>query len=190
MLCVRSTHWAEVSVTSRPFDLLSRSYYRRPISAVCQPFGRHFAPQLIDRLYILLLQGADGLEAAGQAGFELLSVGHRLAAQPGLVFDAQGFEEEVQPVRGAVGDEHLDVFREQFHGALPFSGELCKKLEFFEMVSLRDFSVVDPEENLLELIPAQNNRGFTDDLPPGGLTGGVQLLHRHTALQLGTVLPV
>lgn len=136
-----------------------------------------------------MLQGADGLEAAGQTGFELLSVAQGLAALQGLVFDAQGFEEEVQLVGGAVGDEHLDVFREKFDGALPISGELGKKFELFQTVTLRDFPVVDPEDELLELIPAQNNGGFTDDLPPGGLAGDVQLLHGHTALQLATVLP-
>lgn len=104
------------------------------------------------------------------------------------MFDAQGFKEEVQLVRGTVGDEHLNVFGEQFDSALPISGELGEKFELFQMVTLRDFSIVDPEDNLLELVPAENHRGFSDDLPPGGLTGGVQLLHRHAALKLGTVL--
>lgn len=184
-----STHWAEVSVTPGPFDLLSCSCSSHLIGALCQPCGGHFSPQLIHLLDVLLLQGADGLEAAGQTGFELLSAAQRLAAQPGLVFDAQSFEEEVEPVRGAIGDEHLDVFREQFDGALPFSGELGEKFEFFQMVILRHFPVVDAEDNLVELIPAQDDRGFTDDLPPGGLAGGVELLHRHTALQLAAVLP-
>lgn len=105
------------------------------------------------------------------------------------MFDAQGFEKELQLVGGAVRDEHLDVFGEQFDGALPISDEIGKKLELFETVTLRDFSIVDTEDDLLELVPAQENRGFADDLPPGGLAGGVELLHRHTALQLGTVLP-
>lgn len=184
-----STHWAEVSVAPRPFDLLPCSCHSGLIGAVCQAFGSHFTSQLIDLLDVLLLQGADGLEAARQAGFELLSVGERLAALPGLVFDTQGFQEEVQLVRGAVGDEHLDVFREQLDGALPISDEFGEQFELFHAVTLRDFSVVDPEDNLLELVPAQDNGGFTDNLPPSGLTGGVQLLHRHTALQLGTLLP-
>lgn len=148
-----------------------------------------FTPQLIDLLDILLLQRADGLEAAGQTGFELLSVAQRLAALPGLVLDAQGFEEEAQPVWGTVGHEHLDVLREQLDGALPFSGEFGEESELFQAVTLRDSSVVDPEDDLLELVPAQDDRGFTDDLPPGGLSGGVELLHRHTALQLGLILP-
>lgn len=168
---------------------MSCSCHSRLIGAVCQPIGGHFAPQLIDLLDIFLLQRADGLEAARQRGFQLLSVAQGLAALPGLVFDTQGFEEEVQLVRGAVGDENLDVLREQFDRALPVSGELCKQFELFQMVTLWDFSVMDPKDDVLELVPAQYNRSFTDDLPPGGLTGGVQLLHRHTALQLGTVLP-
>lgn len=135
-----------------------------------------------------MLQGADGLKATGQPGFELLSVAHSLAALQGLVFDAQGFEKESQLVRRAVGDEHLDVFREQFDGAFPLSGELGEEFELFQVVILRDFAVVDSEDDLLELIAAQNNGGFADDLPPGGLAGAVQLLHRHAALQLSTVL--
>lgn len=91
--CFVLTHWAEVGVTPRPFDLLSCSY--RGVGAVSQPFGGHFTSQLIDLLDVLLLQGADGLKAAGQSGFELLSLAQRLAALPGLVLDAQGFEEEV-----------------------------------------------------------------------------------------------
>ncbi len=184
-----STHRAEVTVAPRPFDLLSWSCRSHLIGAVCQPFGSHFTSQLVDLLDVLLLQGADGLEAAGQTGFELLSVAQGLAALPGLVFDAQGFEEEVQLVGGTVGQEHLGVLWEHSDGALPLSGELGEKFELFQTVTLRDFSVVDPQDDLLELIPAQNNGGFTDDLPPGGLSGGVQLLHRHTALQLGAVLP-
>lgn len=182
------THWAEVTVTPRPFDLLPCSCHRHLIGAVGQAFGSHITSQLVDFLDVLLLQGTDGLEAAGQSSSELLSVAQGLAALPGLMFDAQGFEEEAQLMRGAVGDEHLDVFGEQFDGALSIPGELGEKLELFQVVTLWNFSVVNSEDNLLKLVPAQNYRRFSDMLPPGGLPGGVQLLHRHTALQLGTVL--
>lgn len=135
-----------------------------------------------------MLQGADGLEAAGQTCFELLSVAQGLAALPGPVFDAEGFEEEAELVRRTVGDEHLDVFREQFDRALSVLDEFGEKFKLFQMVTLADFAVVDSEDDLLELVPAQNNRGFADDLPAGGLAGAVELLHRHTALQLTAVL--
>ena len=104
------------------------------------------------------------------------------------MFDAQGFKEKAQLVRGAVGDEHLDVFREQFDGALAISGELGEKSEIFQAVALWDFSILDAENDLLELIAAQDDRGLPHDLAPGGLARGVELLHRHTALQLGSVL--
>lgn len=181
------THWAEVGVTPRPFDLLSCS--GRGVGAVSQRFGRHFTSQLIDLLDVLLLQGADGLKAAGQGGFELLSLAQRLAGLPGLVLDAQGFEEEVQLVPGAVGEEHLDVPWEYSHGALPISDELGEQFELLQGVALRDFAIVDAEEDLVKLVPAQDDLGLSDDLSPGGLARGVQLLHRHAALQLPSVLP-
>lgn len=53
---------------------------------------------------------------------------------------------------------------------------------------MRYFPVVDPKDDLLELIPTENDGGFADELPASGLTGGVQLLQGHTALQLGTLL--
>lgn len=182
-------YWAEVGVTPRPFDLLSCPCHSVPIGAVSQAFGSFLVSQLIDLLDILLLQGADDLEAVWQTGFELLPVAQGLAALSGLVFDTQGFQEQFQLVWGAVGNKHLGVFREQFHGAFPFPDELREQFEVFNAVALRDFPVVDPKYDLLELIPAKDDGGFTDNLPPCGLTGGVQLLHRHTALQLGAVLP-
>lgn len=185
---VCTTHWAEVTVTPGAFDLLSCTCSCHPITAVRQSVRSHFTSQLIDFLDVFLLQGADGLEAAGQAGLELLPVAQRLAALPGLVFDAQGFEKEAKLVSWTVWHEDLDVFRDQFHGALPISGKLGEKFELFQMVALGHFAVVDSQDDLLVLIPAQNYWGFADDLPPGGLSGAVELLHRHSALKLCAVL--
>lgn len=187
--CFCPAYWAEIGVTPRPLDLLSRPCHGVPIGAVTQAFGSFLAPQLIDLLDILLLQGADDLEAVWQTGFELLPVAQGLAALSGLVFDTQGFQEQFQLVWGAVGNKHLCVFREQFDGALPVPDEFSEQFELFQAIALRDFPVVDPKHDLLELIPAKDDGGFADNLPPCGLTGGVQLLHRHTALQLGAVLP-
>lgn len=167
------THRAEVGVTARPFDLSSFSCHGRHVSAVCQSFASQFTSQLIDLLDVLLLQGADGLEAAWQSCFELLSVAQRLVGLPGLMFDTQGFQEEVQLVRRTVGDENLDVLRDQFDCALPIFGEPGKQFELLQAVTLRDLSALDPEDDLLELVPAQDNRSFTDDLPPSRLTGDV-----------------
>lgn len=48
---------------------------------------------------------------------------------------------------------------------------------------------MDPKDDLLELVPTEDDGGFADELPASGLAGGVQLLQGHTALQLGAVLP-
>lgn len=86
-------------------------------------------PQLIDLLDVLLLERADGLKAAGQSSVQLLPVGQGSAALPGLMFDAQGLQEEAELVRGTVGDKHLDVLRHQLDGALPIFDELGEQLE-------------------------------------------------------------
>lgn len=104
------------------------------------------------------------------------------------MLDAQGFEEEAQFVRGTVGHEHLDVFRKKFDSALSFSGEFCEQFKVSEAVALRDFPIMKSKDDLLELVAAQSNRGFAHDLPPCGLTGGVELLHSDTAVQMGLTL--
>lgn len=186
----QSAHRAEVGFAPRPFDLLPCSRHRAaPVGAVCQAFGcRHFAPQLIDLLDILLLQRTDGLEAARQTGLQLLPLARGLAALAGLVFDAQGPQEETQLVRRAVGHQQLRVLRDELHGALALADELGEELEVLQSVVLRDFPVVEPQQHLLELVAAEDDGGLPDDLPAGGLSGGVELLHRHTALQLGAIL--
>lgn len=138
--------------------------------------------QLIGLLDVLLLEGADGHEAAGQRGLQLLPLGQWLTSPPGLVFDAQSGQEAAELVRRTVGQQHLDVLGEQFDGALPLFGELGEELKLLQAVALRAFPVVDPEDELLELIPAEDDGGFADELPARGLTGGVKLLHSHTAL--------
>lgn len=95
---------------------------------------------------------------------------HRPAALPGPVLDAQGPEEDAELVGGAVGDEHLDVFRKQLHGALALSGELCEQFEVFQNVALRDFAVVQPQDDLLEFVASQDDGGFADELTPSGLS--------------------
>lgn len=186
----RSTHRAEVGFAPRPFDLLPCSRHRSaPVGAVHQAFRcRHFAPQLIDLLDILLLQRTDGLEAARQAGLQLLPLARSLAALAGLVFDAQGPQEKTQLVRRAVRHQQLRVLRDELHGALALADELGEELEVLQPVVLRDFPVVEAQQHLLELIAAEDDGGLPDDLPAGGLSGGVELLHRHTAMQLGTIL--
>lgn len=87
------------------------------------------ASQLIDLLDVLLLEWADGLKAAGQSNFQLLPVSQRFAGLPGLMFDAQGLQEEAELVRGTVGDQHLDVLRHQFDSALPIFGEFGEQFE-------------------------------------------------------------
>lgn len=138
--------------------------------------------QLIGLLDVLLLEGADGHKAAGQSAFQLVPLGQWLTSPPGLVFDAQGRQEEAELVWGTVGKQHLDVLWEQFDGALPIFGELGEQLKLLQAVALRDFPVVDPEDDLLELIPAEDDGGFADELPASGLTGGVKLLQSRTAL--------
>lgn len=145
--------------------------------------------QLIGLLDVLLLEGADGHKAAGQRGFQLLPLGQWLTSPPGLVFDAQSGQEDAELVWRTVGQQHLDVLWEQFDGALPLFGELGEQLKLLQAVALRDFPVVDPEDELLELIPAEDDGGFADELPASGLTGGVKLLQSHTALELCTIFP-
>lgn len=137
---------------------------------------------------ILLLQWTDGLEAAWQAGFQLLPLAQGLAALASLVFDAQGSQEETQLVRGAVGQQQLRVLRDELYGALALADKLGEELEVLQPVVLRDFPVVQAQQHLLELIPAKDDDGLPDDLPACGLPGRVELLHRHTTLQLGTIL--
>lgn len=87
------------------------------------------ASQLVDLLDVLLLDRADGLKAAGQSSLQLLLVAQRFPGLPGLVFDAQGPQEEAELVRGTVGDQQLDVLRHQLDGALPLFGELGEQFE-------------------------------------------------------------
>lgn len=138
--------------------------------------------QLIGLLDVLLLKGADGHKAAGQRGFQLLPLGQCLPSPPGLVFDAQSRQEEAELVWRTVGKQHLDLLWDQLDGALPIFGELGEQFKLLQAVALRDFPVVNPEDDLLELIPAEDDGGFADELPASGLTGGVKLLQGHTAL--------
>lgn len=89
----------------------------------------------------------------------------------------------------AVRDEHLDVFWEQFDGALAILDKPGKKLELFERVTLGHFTVVHAQDYLLELVATEKNSCLPDDLAFGGLARRVQALHHDTALELGTVVP-
>lgn len=182
------THGAEVGITPGPLDLLTCPPHGAVVGPICQPTRGCFAAELVDLLDIFLLQGTDGLEAAGQSSFELVSVAQRLDALPGLVLDAQGLQEEAQPVWRTVGQEDLGVFREQFHRALAISDKFGEKSELLEAVALLRFPVTHSEDDLLELVAAEDDSRLADDLSPGGLAAAVQLLHRHGALELSTVL--
>lgn len=186
---VCNTHWTEVTISPRPLDLLSWFGSFGLIGLVCQSTGSCFTPQLIDLLDVFVLQGTDGLKAARQTSFESVSGAQWFGALSGLVFDAQSFEEEGEFVRGAVGDQYLDVLREQLHSAFAVPDELSEKPELLQVVILWDFSVVDTEDYFLKLIPAQYHRGLPEHLPPCGLACGVELLHCDTALQLSSVIP-
>ena len=100
------------------------------------------------------------------------------------MFYTEGLKEDVQLVGGTVGDEHLDVFRWQLNSAFPLLGELCEQLELLQHVALRHFTIFYSKDYFLKLVASQENSGFPDDLPLGGLSCGVQPLHRRAALQL------
>lgn len=179
------TYWAEITLASWPFDRLSRAgpgltAVSVGVGAIRQALG----PQLVGLLHVLLPQRADGVKAAGQTGLELLPVGQGLGGLPRLVLDAEGLEEDAEAVRGAIGEEHLDVLGQQLHGALAVPGELGEQPELLQRVTLRRrFAVFDAQDQLLELVASQQHGGFADHPAAGRLAGGVQPLHRRAAPQ-------